>query len=188
MAQLFVDTVNGFNEEESIWLEINGRERHLEFELRSFKDIQQLRFDPIANVRVVVRIDEVKVEDEDRRTYRFSNFNSNEFAQYDNILIFKSIDSQICFQRKLIANPAKITIRLEYIAIGDEADFYIREYTKFQEKNQEFYKLKDDKNDMISRLKMSKSYRIGRAITWPFRMLAKLKKKLIKNSSFKQKG
>jgi hypothetical protein len=90
MAQLFVDTVNGFNEEESIWLEINGRERHLEFELRSFKDIQQLRFDPIANVRVVVRIDEVKVEDEDRRTYRFSNFNSNEFAQYDNILIFKS--------------------------------------------------------------------------------------------------
>lgn len=179
MAQLFVDTGNGFDEETSIWLEINGRERHLEFELRSFKDIQQLRFDPIANVSVVVRIDEVKVEDEAGKTYRFSNFNSNEFAQYDNILIFKSIDSQIYLKRKLIANPSKITIRLEYIAIGDEADFYIREYTKFQEKNQEFYELKDEKNEMISQLKMSKSYRIGRAITWPIRVLVKLKKRLI---------
>jgi hypothetical protein len=188
MAQLFVDTGTGFNEETSIWLEINGRERQLEFDLRGFKDIQRLRFDPIANVRVVTRIDEVKVENKNRKTYLLSNFDSNEFARDDNILIFKSIDPQIEFQRKLITNPSKITIRLEYIAIGDEADFYIKEYNKFQKKNREFYKLKDEKNEMISRLKMSKSYRIGRAITWSIRVLVKLKKKMFKNSSFKRKG
>jgi hypothetical protein len=179
IAQLFVDTGNGFNEETSIRLEINGRVRQLEFDLRSYKNIQQLRFDPITNVRVVVRIDEVRVEDEDGKTYLFTNFDSNPFGRNDNMLIFKSIDSQIYFQGEFITNPSKLTIRLEYIAIGDEADFYIREYTKFQEKNREFYKLEDEKNQVIARLKMSKSYRIGRAITWPIRVLAKLKKRLI---------
>jgi hypothetical protein len=163
-AQVFFDSGKGFNEDESIRSDINGEEKRLEFDLRPLKNIRQFRFDPIANYRVVVRIDETKIEDKDGKEHRLSILGSNAFYRKNNFFIFKTLDSQIFYQHQMIPEPFKIFIRFEYIAVGIEVDFYIKGYEK--------------RKAMEKRLKRSIDYRIGRVITWPIRVLSKLKKKI----------
>lgn len=57
LAKLYVDTGNGFNEDETIGIIYNfKKENELCFNLDSFDNIRKVRFDPLANDRVKVRI------------------------------------------------------------------------------------------------------------------------------------
>ena len=167
MAQLFVDMGNGFSEETSLCKMIRGNEKQLEYDLQNYKNVQRFRFDPVANYRVVLRIDEVKVEDKNGKEYRPSILNSNAYYRDNDFFIFETIDSQIYFRPLIISEPVIMSIRFEYIDIGEQVGTYLKKY-----KANGIEKKKKLKRFISNRL----NGRIGRPIRW----LLKIRRKVIR--------
>ncbi|MDO5848655.1 MAG: glycosyltransferase family 2 protein [Methanobrevibacter sp.] len=61
VAKLYVDTGNGFNENESIEVVFNNEEENeISFNLNSFENVRRLRFDPISDEYVKVHISNIE--------------------------------------------------------------------------------------------------------------------------------
>jgi hypothetical protein len=121
LAQLFIDTGSGFNEEQSIVKTVVREEQQFEFDLSAYQNIKQLRFDPI-NTLTVLQIAQITILDHEDHLHLISHCRAiANFYQQINGIVFETNDPQMLIEDlRGIIRPKKITIRLKYLAIGNE--------------------------------------------------------------------
>gem|GEM_PF-1265991 len=120
LVQLFIDTGAGFSEEQSMIQEVTEfteNEQPFEFDLSSYENLKQLRFDPL-NAMTALRIGQIVVVDGQGLTHRLNYQPVNAYAQLGEILVFDTEDSQILITWPNLEKPQKVVIRLQYMAMG----------------------------------------------------------------------
>ncbi len=118
-SQLFIDTGMGFSEEDSLMRRICDRGiRRIEFDLGGFDGIRKLRFDPI-NDFAAVRIDEITVHTRGGGRERITRYGHNG-TEKDGYLLFATDDPQIYIDLENIEKPERLTVSLDFVAIGPE--------------------------------------------------------------------
>lgn len=122
--QLFLDTGKGYSEKESIKLPViaNNKSQVFEFDIRSFKNIIKLRFDPI-NDFAVVKLEEFRVFDAQREEMTIIRKANNAQSVENETYFFNVRDSQIHleFTQKDNGPPCKLTAQLQYLHTGTTA-------------------------------------------------------------------
>lgn len=101
-SQLFIDTGNGFNENEKIVVEsdINSNFFNLTFDLSEWKNIRSVRFDPFEGFWGKVRLESVTYKDDHGTTKSIGSnaISSNGTEDKDNYFIFKTSDPMVFIQ------------------------------------------------------------------------------------------
>ena len=113
--QLFVDTGNGFNEEESMRIGFQDQ-KEISFNLSKFKKIKKLRFDPIDDYSFV-KIDEIKIDGLDYT----NEIVSNAFHTRDDIYYFENNDPQLYLDVEDQNEIQTVSIKIEYLCKGEES-------------------------------------------------------------------
>lgn len=103
LAKLYVDTGNGFNEDETVDIIYNFKdENELYFNLDSFDNIRKVRFDPLANDRVKVRILNIESDSNNIKIKSANSINGLKdeyqlFDTFDPMYIMKGNFSEISY-------------------------------------------------------------------------------------------
>ena len=125
-AQFFIDTGNGFNEEESIKIDIddiNEGLRLFEFNLDNYRNIKNLRFDPI-NQSAIIEIKKIEMIDKGGNILLLTNILSNAWLNINSKFYFLDTDP-ICIiinkNNQILNNVKKINILIDYNKIGFNA-------------------------------------------------------------------
>ena len=126
LAQLYVDTGLGLNEEQSITKIIRGNEQQIKFDLSRYENIIALRFDPL-NERVALKLRQVKILTEGSTLCSQITYTTNALYHRDDLLIFDTNDPQVLIDTKDIIEPKTVIIQLDYLVWGLEVDKYINE-------------------------------------------------------------
>jgi len=125
ITQVFINTGQDFNQQQSLCKDIYGYEKHLEFDLSAYSSILSLRIDPLYNL-LVLKITNISIITSDNILQSNLCFTSNAFCKKDNnIYIFITKHPQIYLDVKHINSLQKIFIDLEYIATGNDVYEYI---------------------------------------------------------------
>jgi ubiquinone/menaquinone biosynthesis C-methylase UbiE len=124
VAQLFINTGKGTNEEQSIIKEVSGKEEELEFDISRCEGIEELRFDPL-NDMVRLKLDEIVIIDDKNKGHQVLEYTTNCSYKRDKDYTFETNDPIISFKVRDIDNALKVIIRLKYILLGNEAKTYI---------------------------------------------------------------
>ena len=119
-CQLFIDTGNGFEAGQWRWKNVTGKEKELEFDISTYPEIKGLRFDPLDD-SVIIRVDEIAVIDKTDKVFYPDICQSNALEQNGNEYIFSDHDPQLYLQAQVIQQPKAVKIKLEYLAIGQDA-------------------------------------------------------------------
>ncbi len=120
-AQIFIDSGQGYNEEESIRLPIilNNRDQEIKFKLGAFQSIKRIRFDPL-NDYAVVKVNGIQAFDADGNEMEIHTVANNAQFVSSNEYFFSDKDSQI--QLKLQPSeanrPVEIIANLHYMHTG----------------------------------------------------------------------
>jgi len=118
IATLYIDSGNGFNEEESISLPVNAKDSCLEFDLHEQNKITSLRFDPLEDF-VVLKIKSIQIENKEGLHQVNPSYHS--FLQKDGVLFSENADPFIVMALDNIEKPSRIKFYLEYIFFGPQA-------------------------------------------------------------------
>lgn len=116
-AQLYIDTGFGSNEKQSLLCPLTGDDRVLSFDLRDFRDIRAVRFDPI-NDCVALHLHEVSVLAAGQCPHVITNYETNALYKDGNNLVFQTPDPQIRMDISSIDSPQALNIRLDYVSVG----------------------------------------------------------------------
>ncbi len=123
-AQLFVDTGSGYSEDQSIKMELTGKEEKVEFDISNFRNIKNLRLDPINDL-AVLRIRNIGILAEGFTTHWGIQYKTNALYSFENIHVFENNDPQIEIQTEFISKARKLIVNLVFTAIGDRANQYV---------------------------------------------------------------
>ena len=115
IAQLWIDTGLGYNENQAISTVIFGEERVLEFDLTRISGIKGLRFDPI-NDYAVIRLHRIVIYRPDGTSYDLTRYSANDSWRQDDIFIFDTSDPQILFDLDDYV-IGKIVFYLDYVSV-----------------------------------------------------------------------
>ncbi len=125
-AQLFIDTGKGFNEEESIKIDlddINEGLRLLEFNLDNYRNIKNLRFDPI-NQSANIKINKIDMIGSGNYMFPLTNILCNAWLSINSKFYFSDADP-LCIivnkNNKILEHVKKINILIYYDKIGFNA-------------------------------------------------------------------
>lgn len=127
---LYVDTGNGFNEEESLFTKVVEKRTSLRFDLSGFSNVKNLRFDPAA-CPVCLRLLDVTLEfgtpASDGATLKHPiSISSNALQQDGAFFLFDSDDPQVYLELPKLVNLKAIIFELEYIATGTAVFPYLK--------------------------------------------------------------
>ncbi len=133
-AQLFVDVGNSFNEKDTIVLPITKETDTINFDLRSFSEIEHLRFDP-CNCRALVRLDKIQVILENGEIKPLET-TSNAISNDENKFLFSTIDPIFQIKHDFAKNnqPVKFQALLKFEAFDEETVPFIIEHMESAEK------------------------------------------------------
>ncbi|HBD09129.1 MAG TPA: hypothetical protein DCZ69_12790, partial [Syntrophobacteraceae bacterium] len=120
-VQLFIDTGNGFSEDQSIVLPYIGQ-GDFSFWLNDYGRFHRLRFDPI-NDSVVLRLSGLELTTDAGRTVDLQATGSNSTITVEDIYYFTTNDPQIMFDLVGIdgSNFQSARIRVEFLETGPSA-------------------------------------------------------------------
>lgn len=138
---LYIDTGNGFNEEESLLAQVAEKRTSLRFDLSSFSNIKNLRFDPTA-CPLCLRLHDVALEyfipAPDRvKLIPPRTISSNALQQDGTFLLFDSDDPQIYLELPEMDNLNAIIFDLEYIAMGSDVFPYLKNFIEYRNSESE---------------------------------------------------
>jgi hypothetical protein len=146
-AQIFIDSGQGFNEEESIRLPIvlNNRDQEIKFKFSGFQSIERIRFDPL-NDYAVVKVNGIQAFDADGNKMEILTVENNAQFVSSNEFCFADKDSQIHLklQPSEASRPFEIIASLHYVHTGTAALLECFNRVK-EEKNREAL-IANDKN------------------------------------------
>jgi len=120
VAELYLDTGMGFTPHQVLRKIVFTDQRDIEFDLSGFRGIRQCRFDPI-NAPATIHLKGISIIEEDGTSHEIEDFQSNALYRQDSNLIFATADPQILFPVKAVERPSRLTVRLTYNAVGQEA-------------------------------------------------------------------
>jgi glycosyltransferase involved in cell wall biosynthesis len=128
-AELYVDTGNGFNEENALRCplsdQLNSKTVIVEFELGNFREIRALRFDPIADSPAVIDLVSAVTQSSNTGSFELLINGSNAAITSDNRYFFTTRDPSMFFSLPEGMHDAqKIQITLKY-AMGEEHESLI---------------------------------------------------------------
>jgi glycosyltransferase involved in cell wall biosynthesis len=118
-SEMFIDTGMGFTPHQVIRQVIFGEERQLAFDLSRCGNIRQVRFHPI-NAPAAIRLDRVEVTDGDGRCHSIAFTQNNAIWTKDQHWLFQEQHPWMLLDLHSIVSPQKISIQLQYLAIGHE--------------------------------------------------------------------
>ncbi len=116
-AQLYIDTGFGINEPQSLLRPLTGDDRMLSFDLRDYRDIRAVRFDPI-NDYVALHLHEISVLAAGGRRHVITDCESNALYREGNNLVFHTTDPQLRIDMSGIDSPQTLKVRLDYVSVG----------------------------------------------------------------------
>lgn len=122
-TQLFIDNNQGFCEESSIkyFVDISKDIQSFSFDLSSFKNITNLRFDPL-NESCVLEIDEIiLVRQDNSRINLTASTSSNACSNTEKGYFFDTDDSQFYFKNFAVENIKQLTITFKLLHVGKDA-------------------------------------------------------------------
>lgn len=162
-AQLFVDTGEGFSEEESFIINFHITEipfiKDFVFDFKGFSDIKNLRFDPMTSA-CSIRYHSCKATYDNGEVLDIPINGTNAEYKFNNILVFNNDDPQILLNN-FDSNLKSITLRIEYISVTEAKTFEIIELVEnlqikaeelqrktedLQKKTEDFQLLEAEKN------------------------------------------
>jgi glycosyltransferase involved in cell wall biosynthesis len=120
VAELYLDTGMGFTPHQVLRKIIFADQRDVEFDLSGFRGIRQCRFDPI-NAPATIHLKDISIIEEDGISHDIEDFQSNAIYRQDGDMIFATSDPQILFPVGAVERPSRLTVRLTYTAVGEEA-------------------------------------------------------------------
>ncbi len=123
-TQVFVDTGRGFTEADSLTHWVTADISHLEFDLRRFKNVRQIRFDPM-NVYGVISVKSIRIITSDDRLVNLRIRSHNARAEKCGVYLFDTDDSNMEFEIPETGNLKKLIINIHYIVIGQGVYAYM---------------------------------------------------------------
>lgn len=138
-VQLFINTGNGFIEENSIKESFDNQSK-IKFDISGIDNIKGLRFDPL-NDKCILKINNILINDE-----KVEVSYSNSYYVQDNIYYFHTDDSQIYLDISKFKKMDIISFELEYINISEDASNEIRNhlFKVFDMREKEIKNLNED--------------------------------------------
>jgi len=113
-AQIFAGDNNGYSEEKSTRIAFTNQDK-LTFDLKKFKNIKSLRFDPIDSY-LILKINSITI---DQKITQTKNIQSNALYAKDNVYYFDTQDPQLFLE--FDESPTCVSFELEYLYIKQEA-------------------------------------------------------------------
>jgi glycosyl transferase family 1 len=123
-AQVFIDTGKGYTETDSLTHWVTADVSHLEFDLRKFQDIRQIRFDPM-NVYGVISLKSARLITSDDRFIDLHIRSHNARTKRDRVYLFDTDDSNIEFESPEQGSFKKLIITIHYIVVGQGVYAYL---------------------------------------------------------------
>jgi len=114
--QLFVEDNDGYSEEKSTRIAFTNQNR-VTFDLREFKNIKSLRFDPIDSY-LVLKINSIEI---DKKLLYTKEIQSNALHVKDNVYYFDTQDPQLFLDFDDLDTLSYVTFGLEYLYVRQEA-------------------------------------------------------------------
>ena len=136
--QLFINTGNGFNQKESIKTFYDEKQSKISFDLKDYKDIKALRFDPL-NDYVVVNIKKILLNNQEYK----NSLKTNAFYVEEQTYYFYTKDSNIFLDVSDFEDIKEVSFELEYLHIGEDA---VKQFSNI------FSKILESKNQNIQNL------------------------------------
>jgi hypothetical protein len=127
-AQAFIDTGEGFSEEGSIkkYYQVGADGKvEIEFDISCFKNIENIRFDPITDQISALKLDHARLACADGTEQTLEEGTTNASYGDGGEYVFRTGDPQIFFEGKPAKPPLKLKIGLQFKAIGEETYSYI---------------------------------------------------------------
>lgn len=118
-AQLYLDTGLGINEAQSLRQPLSGEEGAVEFDLAGFREIRSVRFDPV-NDHAAIFLREIVVVAADGQRHALAPGNANALFREGGNMVFFTTDPQIRIDLQGIAEPRRLSVRLDYVAMGSD--------------------------------------------------------------------
>lgn len=113
-SQLFVDTGNGFSEEESVRIPFSGEKNKFVFDLEIFKNIESVRFDPVVGHCILKHLSSNWVyEDGKLKTASYSKSNIDYFR--DDHYYFLHDDPSIILDYPSDTKPVGLEVEIEFV-------------------------------------------------------------------------
>jgi len=128
-AKLYIDSGNGYNEDNSIILEISGDENKLFFDLREYSTINGLNFVPLNDL-AVIRINYIKGRLASTGNSIYFEYNGDADLNQDGSMIFEKQDQKIHVDLSENKKINQLIIDLEYLSLGLEVYKYLMEREK----------------------------------------------------------
>lgn len=187
-ATLYVNTGEGYSGKQAICMAISTLENEIRFDLKDYKNIKQLRFDPTSSP-AAVRIDRIEIIDNKGERTVIGNYESNAFSTANGNLVFNTEDPQIFITEiENIPNPRKIIIKLKYIDTNSGIPTLEKKTAKIKAslsykvgrfltsplvncRKQIDKSISSDIYKEIETIEQSASYRLGRIATFPARII-----------------
>lgn len=128
VTRLYVDTGEGFNEEQTLTQKLNPLTRQISFDVSSFSRVVRLRFHPI-NDYCALHLNAVELSSESGYTVRLVEFLANTIDDDHTNLVFSNNTPHIQYELpdpSFHANRiARFTVSLNFLRTGKEAFFYL---------------------------------------------------------------
>jgi len=116
-AQVFSDTGKGYTEADSLTHWVTADASHLEFDLRKFQNVRQIRFDPM-NIYGLISLKSVRVITSDDRIVDLRIRSHNARTKRGGVYLFDTDDSNIEFELPEQGSFKKLLITIHYIVVG----------------------------------------------------------------------
>jgi hypothetical protein len=124
-SQIYIDTGDGWNEENSVKQEIDKNTDRIVFYIPQFDNIKAFRLDIIDGFAHFF-LKKIAVFDDENNEYNPSDFNLWACSNEGNEYLFETKDSWISFSWDKDTVPLRIEIEVEFLSVGEEAvDFVI---------------------------------------------------------------
>lgn len=122
-SRLYVDCGNGISDQASVGRKIEQGTRKILFDLRGFKEITALRFDPV-DTYVVIEIDRIVVTTRSGQAHEARIIESNALYNRQGRLLFDTKDPQ-CYlpelDRQILTQATQLTVELRFVALAEQA-------------------------------------------------------------------
>ncbi len=136
-AQLFINTGQGFTEEQSIIKAIAGSETRLEFDISHYQNVVALRFNTLSNNRVVLKVNRFDLLDATQTRHSDLPYHVKPTYRADDLLIFDMCQPTFTIELPQDYRPSKVVVDLNYMAWGAEIYPYILRFRNAQIERQE---------------------------------------------------
>jgi len=119
-AQVFLDIGKGFQESDSIKMEINSKTTLIEFRLDKFKKIKNIRFDPCNHIGLI-QFKDIILKFDNHKIHKVK-FKSNALADLgEDTYLFDTDDSNLRLEYEFDEDPILLTVKVAFQAIGKKA-------------------------------------------------------------------